>query len=145
VRGLITATHTTFTSALDGGNDQLHSPSASPLQRARDTPWIGECLLSGALLRVLVHGSSIAPARNQKTNPRTPSGLITTQIQPFVILTGSRKMKTWESNCYWKYKEQASVKVTGGRLAASSLNASRHRKSRMGPAEVIEAFNHWIP
>jgi Ni/Co efflux regulator RcnB len=53
-------------------------------------------------------------------------------------------MKTWESNCYLKYKKQTTVKVTGGRLEASSLNASRYRKSRMGPAEVIEAFNHWI-
>lgn len=43
-----------------------------------------------------------------------------------------------------KYKKQVTVKVTGGRLEASSLKASRYRKSKMGPAEVIEAFNHWI-
>jgi Ni/Co efflux regulator RcnB len=43
------------------------------------------------------------------------------------------------------YKKHVTVKVTGGRLEASSLNASRrYRKSRTGPAEVIEAFNHWI-
>jgi len=53
-------------------------------------------------------------------------------------------MKTCGSNFYLKYKKQATVKVTGGRLEASSLNASRCRKSRTGPAEVIEAFNHWI-
>jgi hypothetical protein len=43
-----------------------------------------------------------------------------------------------------KYKKQVTVKVTGGRLEASSLNASRYTKSRTGLAEVIEAFNHWI-
>lgn len=136
--------HLTFTSALDGGEWAASLSIRCTLGKSNRNALNRRMIVPGARLAALEHGSFIAPARNQTTNPQTPTCLVTPQIQIFGILRVSRKMKTWESNCYLKYKKQATVKVTGGRLEASSLNASRYRKSRMGPAEVIEAFNHWI-
>jgi hypothetical protein len=83
----------TFTLALDGGE------WADSLSIRRTT---GKSLRNGLNMRMIVsgtrvaaleHGSFIAPARNQTTNPRTPSGLVTPKIQLFGILKNFKKNK----------------------------------------------------
>jgi len=69
--------HLTFNSALDGGEWAASLSIRCTQGKSHRNALNRRVFVPAARLGTLEHGSSIAPARNQTTNPRTPSGLVT--------------------------------------------------------------------